>query len=205
MSFANDYIVMRPIFGHPKLLLVCNAQKQEFVVKICKLDEFNAEYDAHLILDKKYCPYIVKLKLGGYQICSTHGILLLPKYNTFSWEIFRAHTRLFMWQLLMVSGHYLKFLELLFQAIKCCHENEIVHRDIKPSNILWYWYDNKPHILLSDFGLAIEPDTSEFEIPVGTLSFMAPDVLITRVPEEAGGAIDIWSAGVIFAELVRNN
>ncbi len=95
------------------------------------------------------------------------------------------------------------FDNLFSQALKCCHENEIVHRDIKPSNILWYWdQDELPHILLSDFGLALDPDTSDFEIPVGTLSFMAPEVLITYVPEAAGVAIDIWSAGVILDELV---
>lgn len=79
----------------------------------------------------------------------------------------------------------------------------MVHRDIKPSNMLWHWRENEPHFLLADFGLAPDPDTAEFENPAGTLSYMAPEALVSRVPEAAGGAVDIWSAGVIFAELVR--
>jgi serine/threonine protein kinase len=78
----------------------------------------------------------------------------------------------------------------------------LVHRDIKPSNVFWYWRENEPHFLLAEFGLATDPDTAEFEIPAGTLSYMAPEALISRVPEAAGD-VDVWSAGVIFAELVR--
>lgn len=39
----------------------------------------------------------------------------------------------------------------LIQAIRACHQNNIVHRDIKPENIM---IDSKMQVHLGDFGLA---------------------------------------------------
>jgi hypothetical protein len=125
VSFSAQYTVIGTVSGQMKHLLVRDDKHQYFFLKICTLDEFNAEYNAHALLDQKDCPCIVKLKLGC-RISSTHRVIMLPKYQAFSWEVTRVHTQLFMRQLLTVRvPNAMRFKSnQSLQAIKCCHENE---------------------------------------------------------------------------------
>lgn len=77
-----------------------------------------------------------------------------------------------------------------------------MHRDIKPSNLL-IGEDNKT-IKLADFGLA-----RTFGLPlktytheVVTLWYRAPEILLGA--KIYSTAIDMWSLGCIFYELVHN-
>ncbi|KAK6754782.1 hypothetical protein RB195_013646 [Necator americanus] len=95
--------------------------------------------------------------------------------------------------------HAKSFLWQLLQALAYCHTRRVLHRDLKPQNLL---VDNSGVIKLADFGLA-----RNFSIPsrvytheVVTLWYRAPEILL-------GGryystAIDIWSLGCIFSEMV---
>ena len=75
----------------------------------------------------------------------------------------------------------------------------MLHRDLKPQNLL---INKKGQLKLADFGLA-----RAFGIPVRsyshevvTLWYRAPDVLLGS--QNYTTAIDIWSVGCIFAEMV---
>jgi|TARA_B110000285_G_C15065268_1_gene584740 cyclin-dependent kinase 2 len=77
-----------------------------------------------------------------------------------------------------------------------------MHRDLKPSNLL-IGEDNKT-IKLADFGLA-----RTFGLPlktytheVVTLWYRAPEILLGA--KVYSTAIDMWSLGCIFYELVHN-
>jgi serine/threonine protein kinase len=87
----------------------------------------------------------------------------------------------------------------LLYGLEYLHENWIIHRDIKSSNILM---NNQGILKLADFGLArpygdpLRPYTSL----VVTLWYRAPELLLgTKL---YGTAIDMWSAGCIFAEVL---
>ena len=54
------------------------------------------------------------------------------------------------------------------------HELNIVHRDIKPENVLL----RSSHILLSDFGFSIDVSKQRPITRLGTLHFMAPELLL---------------------------
>ncbi|KAH8105342.1 Pkinase-domain-containing protein [Cristinia sonorae] len=92
-----------------------------------------------------------------------------------------------------------KFTHQLTLGLLYCHSHRILHRDLKPQNLLIDKYDN---LKLADFGLA-----RAFGIPmrtytheVVTLWYRAPEVLLGS--RHYSTAIDMWSVGCIFAEMV---
>ncbi|GAW09400.1 cmgc cdk pitslre protein kinase [Lentinula edodes] len=89
----------------------------------------------------------------------------------------------------------------LLSAVKHCHANWILHRDLKTSNLLM---NNRGTIMVADFGLA-----RRYGDPVGvggmtqlvvTLWYRAPEILLGA--EKYSTAVDMWSVGCIFAELL---
>jgi Ca2+-binding EF-hand superfamily protein len=76
------------------------------------------------------------------------------------------------------------------------HQYGVLHRDLKPENIMLTECSEKGVIKIMDFGLSkiMGPDERVAD-GFGTLSFVAPEVLI-RQPY--GKQIDIWSLGVIL-------
>ena len=91
----------------------------------------------------------------------------------------------------------------LLSAVAHCHSNWILHRDLKTSNLLM---NNRGTIKVADFGLA-----RRYGDPVGvggltqlvvTLWYRAPEILLGAT--EYSTAVDMWSVGCIFAELVLN-
>jgi len=75
------------------------------------------------------------------------------------------------------------------------HSYGITHRDLKPENILVVDKSEVSDIKLVDFGLSkiIGPNETCNE-PFGTLSYVAPEVLLQQ---PYGKAVDLWSIGVI--------
>ncbi|KAF8527938.1 Pkinase-domain-containing protein [Hysterangium stoloniferum] len=89
----------------------------------------------------------------------------------------------------------------LLSAVAHCHKNWILHRDLKTSNLLM---NNRGTIKVADFGLA-----RRYGDPVGvggmtqlvvTLWYRAPEILLGAT--EYSTAVDMWSVGCIFAELL---
>lgn len=92
------------------------------------------------------------------------------------------------------------YLYQLLKAISFCHLRCILHRDLKPQNLL---IDREGHIKLADFGLArmIGVPVRTYTHEVVTLWYRAPEVLLGTKLYTC--ALDIWSLGCIFAEMVR--
>ncbi|KAJ5073529.1 cyclin-dependent-like kinase 5 [Anaeramoeba ignava] len=90
------------------------------------------------------------------------------------------------------------FLFQILKGISFCHEQKVLHRDLKPQNLL---INKKGELKLADFGLArtFGIPVASFSKDVVTLWYRSPDVLLGNL--RYGPAIDIWSAGCIFAEM----
>ncbi|KAK9739208.1 Protein kinase domain [Popillia japonica] len=118
-----------------------------------------------------------------------------------------------------VASHYMR---QILEALRYCHENDIIHRDIKPECLLLATKENSAPVKLGGFGVAIQlPDrhsatlgeclVSDFRTNlsplgqqylksdragrVGCPTFMAPEVVERR---QYGKAVDIWAAGVLL-------
>ncbi|OQR90222.1 calcium/calmodulin-dependent protein kinase [Thraustotheca clavata] len=86
--------------------------------------------------------------------------------------------------------------KLLLEAIRYCHDINVVHRDLKPENLLLTCKTDDASIKLADFGFAkkVSNDADGLSTPCGTPGYVAPEIL------QGGGygkAVDIWSIGVI--------
>jgi len=87
----------------------------------------------------------------------------------------------------------------LTSAVDYLHDHWILHRDLKTSNILM---NNRGEIKLADFGMARyfgDPSPKMTQLVV-TLWYRAPELLLGA--EDYGRAIDLWSVGCIFGELL---
>lgn len=92
------------------------------------------------------------------------------------------------------------YMKQLLEGLAYCHSQKVLHRDIKGSNLL---INNEGQLKLADFGLARPYDTDQqrdYTNRVITLWYRPPELLLGAT--QYGPAIDMWSAGCIFAELL---
>mmetsp|Transcript_2019 Transcript_2019/g.2899 ORF Transcript_2019/g.2899 Transcript_2019/m.2899 type:complete len:409 (+) Transcript_2019:1675-2901(+) len=97
--------------------------------------------------------------------------------------------------------HIKYFLYQILRGLKFIHSANVLHRDIKPSNIL---LSQDMDVKVSDFGLSRgidkELDSNISTAYVASLFYRAPELLLMW--ENASKAIDMWSVGCIFAEML---
>uniref|UniRef100_H2ZGZ7 cyclin-dependent kinase n=1 Tax=Ciona savignyi TaxID=51511 RepID=H2ZGZ7_CIOSA len=92
------------------------------------------------------------------------------------------------------------YLYQLLQGIAYCHSHRVLHRDLKPQNLL---LDEHGCIKLADFGLAraIGVPVRMYTHEVITLWYRPPEILLGS--KYYSTAVDIWSIGCIFTEMVH--
>lgn len=101
------------------------------------------------------------------------------------------HVKYFMWQLL--------------RGVHFMHASRVLHRDLKPNNIL---INAKCQLRICDLGLARADfadvaDTLFWTDYVATRWYRAPELVIEG-SQQYSTAIDIWSCGCIFAEMLND-
>ena len=99
----------------------------------------------------------------------------------------------------LTDDHNQYLMYQIFKALQFLHINGIIHRDIKPSNIL---ANENCDLVLCDFGFAreIECDSDMTEYVI-TRFYRAPEVMLSS--HKYTHAVDIWSAGCTFFELIK--
>ena len=103
-----------------------------------------------------------------------------------------------------LSEEHIKFfLYQIARGLKYIHSANILHRDLKPSNLL---INRNCELKIGDFGMArgisSTPDDHAMFMTeyVATRWYRAPELMLSLT--EYTGAIDIWSVGCIFAEML---
>ncbi|RKK83823.1 Serine/threonine-protein kinase ppk23 [Fusarium oxysporum] len=98
-----------------------------------------------------------------------------------------------------LSSEVKRLLLQLTSGIAYLHDNWILHRDLKTSNLL---LNNRGQLKIADFGMARyvgDPPPKLTQLVV-TLWYRAPELLLGAKTYDA--AVDMWSVGCIFGELV---
>ncbi|XP_017244530.1 cyclin-dependent kinase C-1 isoform X2 [Daucus carota subsp. sativus] len=93
------------------------------------------------------------------------------------------------------------YMKQLLAGLHYCHVNRILHRDIKSSNLL---LDNQGNLKLADFGLSRSfsyNHSVDLTNQVITLWYRPSELLLGVT--KYGPAVDMWSVGCIFAELLQ--
>jgi len=91
------------------------------------------------------------------------------------------------------------YMKQLLEGMSYCHKNRVLHRDIKGSNLL---INDEGQLKIADFGLArpFDDQMRQYTNRVITLWYRPPELLLGS--QQYGPAIDMWSVGCIFAELL---
>ncbi|XP_047341399.1 mitogen-activated protein kinase homolog MMK2-like [Impatiens glandulifera] len=98
------------------------------------------------------------------------------------------------------DDHCRYFLYQILRGLKYVHSAHVLHRDLKPSNLL---INVNCSLKIGDFGLArITSETDFMTEYVVTRWYRAPELLLNC--SEYTAAIDIWSVGCIFGEIMTN-
>ncbi|KAK9940291.1 hypothetical protein M0R45_016959 [Rubus argutus] len=98
----------------------------------------------------------------------------------------------------LTDDHCQYFLYQLLRGLKYIHSANILHRDLKPSNLL---LNANCDLKICDFGLARTTSETDFMTEyVVTRWYRAPELLLNC--SEYTAAIDIWSVGCIFMEIL---
>ncbi|VBB75672.1 Putative serine/threonine-protein kinase [Podospora comata] len=97
------------------------------------------------------------------------------------------------------AGDIKAWMGMLTRAVWFCHENYVLHRDIKPNNLL---IAADGEVKLADFGLArgFSDPGWRMTATVITRWYRPPELLFGA--RHYSGAVDIWSVGMVFAELI---
>lgn len=101
----------------------------------------------------------------------------------------------------LTDQHVQYFLYQILRGLKCIHSANVLHRDLKPGNLL---LNADCELKICDFGLSrgvdFEMDPTLSTPYVATRWYRSPELLLQW--ETATKAMDMWSVGCIFAELL---
>lgn len=92
------------------------------------------------------------------------------------------------------------YMKQILLSVQAMHIKDYVHRDLKPSNI---FITRENIVKVGDFGLSRKLDKSRpLTSNVITPSYRPPEVLLGD--SHYGTAVDIWSLGCVFYEMITN-
>lgn len=204
ISYTITYreLKMGPEIGAGGFGVVCRGAYQGAVVAIKQLrmtrmsEETKEEFqrEAEIMIRLRH-PNIVQL----YGICTEPGHYCMVMQYMTNGSLYNF----------LHSSHSLGWAQRwnialdIGRGISHLHSQHILHRDLKSPNVLLEERDGELHAKITDFGLAkvkTETRTSTYASPMGTLPWMAPEIL--GLMARYSPASDVYAYAIILWEIV---
>jgi len=200
LQFSSTKVVAKGSFGVVFKATLSSTGEQVAIKKVLQDPRYkNRELQILRILKH---PNIVTLKNFFYAKADQDGVFLnlvmeyipytvhyvLKKYMNESKSVPTMVTKVYVYQ--------------IFRALKYVHSLGVCHRDIKPHNLL---VDPRSHVCkICDFGSAKILEAGQRNVAyICSRYYRAPELVLDAV--EYTTAIDMWSAGCVFAEFFLGN
>uniref|UniRef100_A0A672IEY6 Peripheral plasma membrane protein CASK n=1 Tax=Salarias fasciatus TaxID=181472 RepID=A0A672IEY6_SALFA len=181
---------------------------QQFAVKIVDVAQFTSSPGLSTEGQRSPSPYLKREASICHMLKHPHIVELLETYSSdgmlymvfefmdgadLCFEIVKRADAGFVYSE-AVASHYMR---QILEALRYCHDNNVIHRDVKPHCVLLASKENSAPVKLGGFGVAIQLGESGLVAGgrVGTPHFMAPEV-VKREPY--GKPVDVWGCGVIL-------
>jgi calcium-dependent protein kinase len=197
-----DFLILR-ILEEKSSTIIYKAQHRASgllcVMKTFNINAFHINYKDEIRLHETLDhPKIVKF-LGSFQyqlsadMSEETYVAIITEYldGNDLFKYFKTH-------MILEEEVTLAIAKQLYEALKYCHNENIMHRDIKLENIvIEKIINNIPQIKLIDFGHATDRKISA-QASVGTVYYRAPEVTRAYKYDKQS---DLWSLGVLIYEL----
>jgi cyclin-dependent kinase 2 len=100
----------------------------------------------------------------------------------------------------MPSDKCQSYMRQILSALEFCHDRRVVHRDLKPDNILLD--ESRQQLVVCDFGMAkTYAEGRQYTENCVTAWYRPPEILLGDT--QYGTSVDIWSAGMVMAEMIN--
>uniref|UniRef100_A0A8C7Y1W3 Peripheral plasma membrane protein CASK n=1 Tax=Oryzias sinensis TaxID=183150 RepID=A0A8C7Y1W3_9TELE len=210
-SFLNDVFEMfTGVMGPFSVVRRCINREtgQQFAVKIVDVAQFTSSPGLSTEGKRLSTQFLLREASICHMLKHSHIVELLETYSSdgmlymvfefmdgadLCFEIVKRADAGFVYSE-AVASHYMR---QILEALRYCHDNNIIHRDVKPHCVLLASKENSAPVKLGGFGVAIQLGESGLVAGgrVGTPHFMAPEV-VKREPY--GKPVDVWGCGVIL-------
>ncbi|KAL0220622.1 hypothetical protein RCL1_000476 [Eukaryota sp. TZLM3-RCL] len=172
-------------------ILVEDGNRNKFCAKIVKNLSLDSSPEAKVLLKQLNSPFLVPL----YDCFPRNkDVVLIMEYlaggSLHDFIEKQQPTSTDIWVVITQLVHGLHYL----------HQNGIVHRDLKPNNVMLCSTQRPIGVKICDFGISRDLSTGAANTWIGTILFMAPEVLQNQ---PYGFAVDLWSLGVLVYKLVH--
>ncbi|ODV96882.1 hypothetical protein PACTADRAFT_39453 [Pachysolen tannophilus NRRL Y-2460] len=175
---------------------VQKSSHRKIAIKEIKTGGFKDGLDMSAIREMKYLQELRHVNIIELiDIYSEHnGLNLILEYLPYDLEMLIKDK-----SIIFTPANIKSWMLMTLRGLHHCHRNFILHRDLKPNNLL---LSPQGVLKIADFGLArsLGAPNEELTSNVVTRWYRAPELLFGS--KHYTGAIDIWSVGVIFAELM---
>jgi len=207
-SSAHDRYHLKQVIGEGAYGMVCSAEDRANDNRVVAIKRILK------VMSSRPMAVRILRELKFLRLLSGHeniiGVLdvLVPSRRKFDdtfvvLEHMPADLRRLMKKTTLSEDHIKYFAFQILRGVAYLHAAKVFHRDLKPDNIL---INNKCELKICDFGLArasLEDNTDHvfFTDYVATRWYRAPELITSRFTNYST-AIDIWSVGCIFAEML---
>ncbi|RKP09942.1 mitogen-activated protein kinase hog1 [Thamnocephalis sphaerospora] len=193
---TTRYTDLQPV-GMGAFGLVCSAQDQ-LTMQAVAIKKIMKPFSTPVLAKRTYRELKLLKHLKHENVISLSDIFISPQEDIyFVTELLGTDLHRLLTSRPLEKQFIQYFLYQILRGLKYVHSAGVVHRDLKPSNIL---INENCDLKICDFGLARVQDP-QMTGYVSTRYYRAPEIMLTWQKYDV--AVDIWSAGCIFAEMLE--